>query len=65
MAAASANRNTMGQLGRAGLVSGSVMAVADVVCQRISWKRQHEPFALDWARTARFSAIGLTLHGPL
>ena len=48
---------------RAALTSATVMAAGDALCQSIANHRQSK--AVDWHRTARFSVIGLTLHGPL
>lgn len=57
---------------KAALTSCTMMAAGDVVMQRLQHaqlakeSKAHAPaHALDWARTARFAVIGLTLHGPL
>lgn len=53
---------------KAGLTSGGIMTVADVIAQGI--ERQllgstpENPRDYDPYRTARFTAVGLTLHGP-
>ena len=52
-----------GPVARAALTSATVMAAGDALCQSIANHRQSK--AVDWHRTARFSVIGLTLHGPL
>ena len=54
---------TAAPVARAALTSATVMAAGDVFCQSIANHRQSK--AVDWHRTARFSVIGLTLHGPL
>lgn len=50
-------------LARASATSAAVMAAGDLACQGL--QQQEEAWAPDWARTARFGAIGATLHGPL
>lgn len=54
----------LGPVPRAALTSSTLMALGDVCCQCIQHKRQQQPLRVDVGRTARFSLIGLTLHGP-
>ena len=52
---------------RAGLVSGTIHIVADVIAQSIETIVSGEAVALeshDVARTQRFAILGATLHGP-
>ena len=59
---------------KAAVTSGTVMLVGDVTCQALQG-RKSSPHAHqgqsswslrtnDWARSARFGLVGLTLHGP-
>ncbi|CAG9461961.1 unnamed protein product [Pedinophyceae sp. YPF-701] len=54
---------------RAAVASGALMATGDVFCQMGGWSASDPEDASearphDWARTARFGLVGLTLHGP-
>jgi len=55
---------------KAGVTSGTIMTVADVLAQGLETNgfraaREGEAAAdCDWGRTARFALVGLTLHGP-
>ncbi|KAL6756627.1 hypothetical protein V8C86DRAFT_2644125 [Haematococcus lacustris] len=53
----------MHPVARAALTSGSLMAVADIACQRLTCSPS-QPFRCDWRRVARFGLVGATLHGP-
>eukprot|EP00803_Ostreobium_quekettii_P001501 evm.model.scf_686.1 EVM.evm.TU.scf_686.1 scf_686:21821-24316(-) len=54
-------------LAKASLTSSFVMAAGDAACQAIQRDAAgatSQQCRSDWLRTARFSAVGLTLHGP-
>lgn len=51
---------------RASFTSGSLLLLGDLLCQRVSHKRDSaEPFRIDYNRSARFALAGFTLHGPI
>ncbi len=52
-------------IARAGLTSATLMAVSDMACQTVQQRMAGRRAQLDLHRTARFSLIGLTMHGPL
>mmetsp|Transcript_4461 Transcript_4461/g.7440 ORF Transcript_4461/g.7440 Transcript_4461/m.7440 type:complete len:188 (+) Transcript_4461:188-751(+) len=48
---------------RAGCLSASVFCVSDLMAQHVQNRHKLDK-SNDWKRTARFSLVGLTLHGP-
>jgi protein Mpv17 len=63
---------TVRTLVRAGLQSGTIMGAADVATQLLATRHHHDEedegrgavWSWDYERTARWSAVGVTLHGP-
>eukprot|EP01052_Picozoa_sp_SAG31_P047122 SAG31_NODE_9295_length_1303_cov_1.210133_2_plen_136_part_01 len=49
---------------RAGLTSGVICTVGDILAQNIESRVRKSPVPYDPYRTLRFGVVGLTLHGP-
>ena len=49
---------------RAGLTSGAICTVGDILAQNIESRVRPNPAPYDPYRTLRFGVVGLTLHGP-
>ena len=60
--AAAVAQPRMNPILRASLTSASLMAIGDVVCQKV--QGNSITARVDWARVCRFGLVGAMVHGP-